>query len=162
MTDLGLQQALYEKLVEMTQSYVNDDLADWTTFKVYKQDKPYKIDDLIDEETSIAESDQENYIIIMIDDEDTVDNGEWVVQIYFLVSIGEYYEEHNGNIVILNMLNEIWRRLNEDWIIGEKYRPEKQAQKRLNHECYPNYYEGALVTYWRLPDTNTVYPEELI
>ena len=162
MTDLGLQAALYEEIRKMAKSYVNDELAGWVDFNVYKQDKPYKEDDFVNEETAIGGNPQENYIIVMVDDEDTNEAGEWIVQVYFIISIGEYYEEHSGNMVILDVMNEIWRKLNEKRIIGGKYLMETKAHKRINHECYPNYYEGALVTYWKLPATNTELIKDLV
>ena len=81
MTDLHLQDALIQELKELTASHslkkLNGEV--WENYHIYRQDKPYK-----DEEET---EEQADYIIVMIDDEDTDKDGRWIVTIHMIFSI---------------------------------------------------------------------------
>lgn len=156
MTDLELQQALVKELIYLTDHHSLKKLKgeDWKDFNIYIQDKPYK-----DDEDDDA---QEDYLIVMIDDEDTDSNGDWIVQMHIIISICLYEEAHQGNIILANMMNVIDLHLRKKGIIGGKYQMEKEAHKRFNHECYPNYYECDYITSWKIPAPRAEFIEEFI
>lgn len=156
MTDLELQQAIAKELVYLTDHHSLKKLngEDWKDYHIYIQDKPYK-----DDEDDDA---QEDYIIVMIDDEDTNENGDWIVQIHIIISICLYEESHQGNIILANMMNVIDLHLSKVSIINGKYEMEKEKHKRFNHECYPNYYECDYITTWKLPAPRAEFIEGFI
>jgi hypothetical protein len=156
MTDLDLQGALIREIEELaaTQSLKKADGEVWKDYHIYRQDKPYK-DDTEDE-------DQEDYIIVMIDDEDTDAEGNWVVQIQILFSIMLYEEAHQGNLILANWMNQLDQWLCKKHIIDERYEMTGTRSKRFNHECYPNYYECAYISAWKLPPVHQEYAEDLI
>lgn len=155
-TDLGLQEALIREIEELADKQslkkLNDEV--WTDYKVYRQDKPYKDDE--------QDSEQEDYIIVMIDDEDTDKEGQWIVTIHILISIVLYEEQHQGNLILANLMNQIDMHLRKKGVIAGKFEMEKEAHKRFNHECYPNYYECDLITKWKLPEINQEWIERFI
>lgn len=145
MTDLRLQQeiinAIKELLARQELKKLNGEV--WTDLNIYCQDKPYKDDECLE--------DQENYIIVMLDEEDTDSDGCWIVTVHIDISIALYEEQHQGNLIIANLMNQIDMHLRKKGLIGEMFEMETEAHKRFNHECYPNYYEGDLITKWKLP-----------
>lgn len=102
---------------------------------------------------------QEDYIIVLIDDEDMGEDGQWTVQIDIIVSM--YCEDplQQGNMVIQNVLNRIWMNFAKKAFIDNRYEMLKKAAKRFNQEAITNFYEGLLVTRWKLP---RVFPEEAV
>lgn len=151
MTDLDLQKAIVDEVKEMIVSHhlqmcgEYDEIKDFT---VYTQEKPYKNDYDIDEE------EQENYIIVMLDDEDINENQDyWTVQVHIIISINLYEKQHQGNLIIADIMNNIHMWLTRKKSIGyqNQYKIEHRAHKRFNQECYPEYCEGDLITFWHLP-----------
>lgn len=159
MTDLDLQNALIRELEELVdhQSLKKLDGEVWKDFNIYRQDKPYKND-----EADEADADQEDYIIVMLGDEDTDQDGRWIVDIHILISIMLLEEEHQGNLILATLMNQIDLHLSKKGIIAGCYEMEPEKHKRFNHECYPNYYECDLITKWKLPAANMEGIEELI
>lgn len=145
MTDLELQDAIICEIKELAkrQSLKKMNGEVWKDFNIYKQEKPYK-DDEDDEE-------QEDYIIVLINDEDTDEDGNWIVEIQFIISIILYEEAHQGNLILANLMNQLDMHFRKKGIIAGKYEMEAEAHKRFNHECPPTYYESALVTKWKIP-----------
>ena len=123
---------------------LNDEV--WEDYHIYRQDKPYK-DDMDD-------TDQEDYIIVMIDDEDTDEDGRWVVTVHMIFSIMLYDEENQGNLILASLMNQVDLHLCKKGVIAGKYEMEKERHKRFNQECYPNYYECDYITKWKLPEMN--------
>lgn len=156
MTDLDLQDVLIREIKELTdsQSLKKLDGEVWKDYKVYRQDKPYK-----DDETDEG---QEDYIIVMLDDEDTDSDGRWVVTVHILFSIMLFEEEHQGNLILANWMNQLDLHLCKKGVIGGRYEMEKERHKRFNNECYPNYYECDYITKWKLPEMNQEGIEELL
>lgn len=148
MTDLHLQDVLIQELKELTASHslkkLNNEI--WEDYHIYRQDKPYK-DDMDD-------SEQEDYIIVMLDDEDTDEDGRWVVTVHMIFSIALYDEENQGNLILASLMNQVDLYLCKKGIIAGKYEMEKERHKRFNQECYPNYYECDYITKWKLPELN--------
>lgn len=146
MTDLKLQEEIMGEIRALldSQSLKKLDGSARKDFNVYRQDKPYK-DDEEDEE-------QEDYIIVMLDDEDMGDDNQWKVNVHILISIYLYDEEHQGNVILANLMNQIFMHFQKKGIIGGMFEMEHEAHKRFNQECYPNYYECDLITVWKLPE----------
>ena len=140
MTDLELQDALIEELKKMDLKKIEND--EWKDYRIHKQDEPYKED----------EEEDGDYIIVMIDDEDTAEDGRWVVSIQMILQIVDFDEKHDGNIILANIMNQIDLHLRKKGIIAKKYQMEKEAHKRFNHECPPSYYQSAYITKWKMPD----------
>lgn len=145
MTDLDLQNAIIREIEELTekQSLKKLDGEAWKDYNIYKQEKPYKDDE--------ADMDQEDYIIVMLDDEDTNADGEWVVNVHILLSIMLFEEQHQGNLILANLMNQLDLHFSKKKVIAGKYEMEVQRHKRFNNECYPNYYECDYITRWKLP-----------
>lgn len=156
MTDLDLQDALIKEIKEVMedQSLKKVDGEEWKDYNIYRQDKPYK-----DEE---CEADQEDYIIVMLDDEDTDSDGRWIVTVQILFSIMMFDEQHQGNLILANWMNQLDLHLCKKGVIAGKYEMEKERHKRFNQECYPNYYESAYITKWKLPAVNQEGIDELV
>ena len=160
MTDLDLQKAIVaelERLIKKNSIKVPpaDGETNWVPINVYRQEKPWKSDE--------DSEDQENYILVMIDDEDQNDDGEWVVTIHCLFSIHFEDMEHQGNLVLADIMNQVYEDLRKKTILEGKYELQMNgAHKRFNQECYPNYYESDLITQWKLPETLTEGVNELV
>lgn len=156
MTDLDLQEVIIRELKDMCkeQSLMKMEGEVWKDYNIYRQDKPYKDDD--------DDGAQEDYIIVLIDDEDTDDDGNWIVSIQILFSIILYDEEHQGNLILANLMNQVYSRFKRMGILGGKYVMENEAHKRFNHECPPVYYESALITKWKLPEEHQEGLDQLL
>ena len=156
MTDLELQDSLVREIEEMTRRHSLKKLngETWEDYKIYRQEKPYKDDEF--------EDDQEDYIIVLINDEDTDGEGNWIVEIQFIISIVLYEEAHQGNLILANLMNQIEMHLRKKGIIAEKYEIEDEMHKRFNQECPPTYYECALITKWKIPTVQMEGLEGLI
>lgn len=164
MTDLELQQALYEMTCQYlkdqghafpfstTETVTNEETGEdkeettheWKPFNVYKQDKPFKTDENDDEE--------EKYILIIINDEDgEAKTEDWTIEIQFIIGIELYEDDHQGNLIIANMMNKLWHFFRTHKVDGADLDRHDKA-KRFNQENYPNFYEGALITKWHIRD----------
>ena len=156
MTDLDLQNALMKELEELAehQSLKKLDGEVWKDFRIYRQDKPYKDDE--------QDSDQEDYIIVMLDDEDTDQDGRWIVNVHMLISVMLFEEEHQGNLILAALMNQIDLHFSKKGIIAGRYEMEREKHKRFNNDCYPNYYECDYITRWKLPEANMEGIEEYI
>lgn len=147
MTDLELQHALVE---ELRQHLLQDGIMmirgrEFKDMNVYAQELPIREDGEED-----PEGDQQwNYILVVLDDEDIVE-GEWRVMVHFSVGIEDMDPMCQGHTNVAYLLNEIYQHLVKKGIIGGRFRIEEEAHKRFNQDlCYP-YYEGDLITFWRL------------
>lgn len=154
MTDLDLQDALIRELrgLAESQSLKKLDGEVWKDYNIYRQDKPYKDDE--------EDAEQEDYIIVMLDDEDTDSDGSWIVTVHILISIMLFEEEHQGNLILANLMNQIDRHLCKKGLIADRYEMDEERHKRFNHECYPNYYECDYITKWRLPEISQEWIED--
>ncbi len=156
MTDLALQEAIIQEIKEFTERQSLKKLEDeeWTDYNIYRQDKPYKDDGFDD--------DQEDYIIILIDDEDTDPEGNWIVTVQIIISIMLYEEQHQGNLILANLMNQMDMHFRKKGVINGQYEMEMERHKRFNHACPPNCYECAYITKWKLPDIQQEGLEELL
>ena len=156
MTDLALQDAVIEEIKALMERQslrkLNGDV--WKDYSIYRQDKPYKDDE--------NDDDQEDYIIVMLDDEDLGADNRWKVDVHIIISICLYEEQHQGNLILANLMNQIYMHLARKGVIGNMFEMEAEAHKRFNHECYPNYYECDLITVWRLPELERAAEEDFI
>lgn len=90
-----------------------------------------------------------NYIVVMAGDEEA-DEEEWNVEIHFSINIEDRDRSCNGNINVLNLMNEIYMHFIKKGIIDGYARMETKAYKALNMESPYPYYEGDLITNWKL------------
>lgn len=176
MTDLDLQKCIVgeiEGLIKDKCLQVAEDYDRIEDFKVYVQDKPYKSDYVSfedpfageepDKDIMVGSGDQENYIIVVLDDEDLEEGSDdWTVLVHIIVSIKLYERLHQGNLIIADIMNNIYMHLKKKYIIGERYTIEPKAKKRFNLECYPEYAEGDLLTWWKIKDIYTEGLEDFI
>jgi len=133
---------------EIEEPYVKGD-AIWKNWNVYRQEKPYKTDENDDE--------LENYVIVIINDEDLDSEGYWTVEMQFIVSIELDEDDRQGHIIIASFMNELWKHFKTHNIAeGEAELVPKSAKKRWNQESYPNYYEAALICDWKFKDAEYV------
>ena len=157
MTDLDLQKALADELKAMCREeilkmpqYDHDGNVEtfksWKEYNIYVNDKPYKDEELPDV--------QEDYIIVVIGDEDTDNEGNWIVEMHIVVSICLFENEHQGNLIIANLMNQIDYRFRTKGIIAGKYEKEPETYKRFNDDCWENYYEADYISKWKLPAIN--------
>lgn len=91
-----------------------------------------------------------NYIVVMCGDEEA-DDEEWNVEIHFSINIEDRDKSRNGNINVMNLMNEIYMHFIKKGIIDGYARMETKAYKFLNMEAPYPYYEGDLITNWKLP-----------
>ena len=153
MTDIELQKALAQELKQMKLKRLDGTL--WKNFHVYKQGKPYK-DDLDTDE-------QDDYITVVIADEDTDKDGNMIVEIQMILSIYLYDDKNQtGELMLANFMNQIDYYLRGKRIIDGKYEMEREVHKRFNPDCYPNFYESAYITKWKLPEIDMRGIGELI
>lgn len=150
MTDLDLQKELAN---ELRDHLLDDGIMmvrgkEFKDINVFKQDLPIKSDGDEDEDDDKIW----NYIIVMIGDEDVVD-GEWKVEIHFLIGIEDKDLQCQGNMNIAYIMNEIYMHLRKETFTGNRkeYEMEEEAHKRFNLNADYPYYEGDLITYWKLP-----------
>jgi hypothetical protein len=156
MTDLKLQEAIISELEELTarQSLKKLDGEAWKDYNIYAQDIPLKDDD--------SDEAQEDYILVLLDDEDTDDDGRWIVQVHILISIMLYEEEHQGNLILANLMNQIDLHFCKKGVISGRYEMEVERHKRFNQECPPNYYECDYISKWKLPEANMEGIDDLL
>jgi len=155
MTDIELQKDIVKDL----RGFLKKDgimmpLGDaFGDIKVYQQDLPVKQD----------EDDEElrNYIIVIIAEEKS-DKKEWDVEIHFSINIEDRDKNRSGNINVLHLMNEIYTHFIKEGVVGRHCSMEEQAQKFLNLQAPYPYYEGDLVTNWKLPLPNQEGLEELV
>lgn len=156
MTDLDLQKAIVKEIEKLTQDQslkkLNDEV--WKDYNIYTQEKPYKDD--------FADDDQEDYVIVMLDDEDTDEDGNWIVNVHILLSIRLYEEQHQGNLILANLMNQLDLHFWSLRILDNRYEMQKQRHKRFNQECYPNYYECDYITRWKIPAAHQEGIDQLV
>lgn len=174
-TDIELQEAILKEIKKISVDWRKPGSNQWIDWKYYKQMKPQKLDAIlvddngnyvIDEEghpimipPEVRDEDQEDYIVVMIDDEDEKADGSWTVNIIIAVSIYIEDPDNQGMMVVQDILNRIWLHFAKKGIIAEKFEMESGAKKRFNLENIINFYEGVLMTKWKLP---MVFPEEVM
>ncbi|MFG6330037.1 MAG: hypothetical protein K1W06_11325 [Lachnospiraceae bacterium] len=144
MTDVALIRTIAAELREMLssgglQALYGEKFEDIT---VYEHDLP-----LVQDED---DEDLRNYIVVMCGDEES-DDEEWNVEIHFSVNIEDRDRERSGNVNVLNLMNEIYMHFTKKGIIDGYAKMETKAYKFLNMEAPYPYYEGDLITNWKLP-----------
>lgn len=162
MTDLDLQKALVAEIKSMRREEslgiprLNEEetFTAWDEYKVYAQDLPFK-DEEIPEERS-------NYILVVIDDEDTDSEGNWIVTVHFVISICIHEMENQGNLIVATLMNQLERRFDSKGIIAGLYTKEKEAHKRFNQDAWPDFFEGDYITKWKIPGVDVEEVKKLI
>jgi len=166
MTDIDLQTAIMNELKDMCRDeslmmpiYESDEdgparFDAWKEYNIYRQDKPYKNEELPEE--------QENYMLVTIGDEDTDEDGNWIVQIYIIIGISLYEESHQGNLILANLMNQIEYRFQTKGILVGQYQKEAKAHKRFSDQCEPDFYECNYITYWKIPQVIQEGLEEML
>lgn len=155
MTDLELQQNIVDDLtVFLEKDGIMMPMGkEFEKLRVYRQDLPLKGDE--------DEYEQKNYIVVMLG-EQKADEECWTTEIHFSICIEDRDSDRSGNINILYLMNEIYLHFIKKGIVGKHCRMEKEAHKVLNFEAMYPYYEGDLVTYWKLPLPNEEGLEEFL
>lgn len=143
MTDVMLVGTIVAQLNEMLSSGGLQALygSTFEDITVYGHDIP-----LVQDED---DEDLRNYIVVLIGDEEA-DEEEWNVEIHFSINIEDRDKARTGSINILNLMNEIYMYFIKKGIIDGYARMEKKAYKALNMEAPYPYYEGDLITNWKL------------
>lgn len=130
--------------METESPYIEGDLI-WKNWNVYRQEKPYK--------TDTNDSELENYVIVIINDEDMDSEGNWIVEMQFIVAIELDEDDRQGHIILASFMNELWQHLKKyDVAEGQAELVPKSGKKRWNQESYPNFYEAALICDWKFKD----------
>ncbi len=144
MTDVMLVETIVAELREMLSSDGLQALygEKFENITVYEHDLP-----LVQDED---DEDLRNYIVVMCGDEES-DDEEWNVEIHFSINIEDRDKVRNGNTNVLNLMNEIYMYFTKKGIIDGYARMETKAYKALNMEAPYPYYEGDLITNWKLP-----------
>lgn len=155
MTDIQLQEDIVEELKEFLRSHgiMMPWKSEFSELNVYRQQLPLK-----DEEDDRLQS---NYIVVIIG-EQNADEEQWDVEIHFSICIEDRDADRGGDINVLYLMNEIYMFFIGKGIIGGHVKMEKKAHKRLNAEPLFPYYEGDLITHWKLPLPNEMGLEGLI
>lgn len=155
MTDISLQQDIIAELKSFLQNHGIMMLwkQEFSELSVYRQELPLK-----DEEDDKMQC---NYILVMIGDQDA-DEEQWDTEIHFSICIEDRDEDRSGDINVLYLMNEIYNHFIQKGIVGKDGKMEKKAHKRLNTQALFPYYEGDLITHWKLPLPKEVGLEELI
>lgn len=155
MTDIELQKDI---VVDLRKFLKDDGIMmplgmDFSKIKIYPQDLPLKGD----------EDDEElrNYIVVMIGEQES-NREEWNVEMHFSICIEDRSRNRSGNLNILYLMNEIYTHFIKEGIVGKHCSMENEAKKILNLEAPFPYYEGDLITNWKLPLPNQEGLEEFV
>lgn len=155
MTDIELQKDIVNDLRNFfeTDGIMMPLGKEFSELKVYPQDLPLKED----------EDDEElrNYIVVMIGEQES-NREEWNVEMHFSICIEDKSHKRSGNLNILYLMNEIYTHFIKEGIVGKHCSMENEAKKILNLEAPFPYYEGDLITNWKLPLPNQEGLEELV
>lgn len=147
MTDLELQEAVIREIQNLLdkQSLRKPNGEVWKDFNIYRQAKPYKND--FDDER------QEDYIIVMLDDEDMEENGDgsWIVMLHIGICITYESDDGQGDVVLANLMNQIDLHLRKLGYIDQKYELLREAHKRFDPDSGPNYFQCDYISKWKLP-----------
>ena len=101
MTDLDLQKKLvgYTKKILEEQSLMRlDEQGLWQSFNVYANEVPVK--------TDYNDPYEQNYIIVLIGDEDEIDD-KWRVEIQFIIGYADEDDNRQGHVITATLMNEI-------------------------------------------------------
>lgn len=155
MTDIELQKDIVKDLRKFLKrnGIMMPRGFDFSALNVYEQNLPRKQDEDGEE--------LRNYIVVMIAEEKSNDI-EWNVEIHFSINIEDKDRDCSGDINILYMMNEIYTHFIKEGIVGKHCNMEKEAHKILNLEAPFPYYEGDLITNWKLPLPNQEGLEDLV
>lgn len=154
MTDLDLQRMLVDRTKEIleTQSLKRlDEKQLWQSFNVYANEVPVK-----DDYNDIYE---QNYIIVLLGDEDEIE-GQWRVEIQFIIGYADEDDERQGHVVTATLMNDILMWLKKH--PSMEYPLRSGSHKRFADQHNEGFYEAALITYWDLPQINEEISRDLI
>ena len=103
MTDLDLQ----EKLVERTKFVLEDQSIKhldeeqlWQSFNVYANEVPVK--------TDYNDPYEENYIIVLLGDEDEQSDGGWRVEVQYIIGYADTDDNRQGHVVTATLMNVLF------------------------------------------------------
>lgn len=144
MTDLILVEDIAKELKDYLKFHGIQALygMDFADLDVYTHDLPIVADE--------DDYDQKNYILILIGKE-VSDGACWDVEVHFSINIEDRDRDRSGNVNILYLMNEIYLFFIKKGIVGRHTKMEKEAYKELNEYARFPFYEGDLVTHWKLP-----------
>ncbi len=147
MTDLELQDAVIKEIGKLLehQSLKKPNGQAWKNLSIYRQEKPYK-DDINDEL-------QEDYILVVLGDEDIEENGDgcWMVTLHTVICLSNEDPENQENIALASLMNQIDLHFRKLGYIDQKYEMQKEAHKWFDNEHEAEYVQCDYVTKWKLP-----------
>ncbi len=163
MTDLALQDALAKSLEAVLRDAGRKmpwgkELRD---IHVFAQQLPVKSPGEFQDEDGDYGG-QWNYVCIVLAEEKLKD-GEWQVEVHFSIGIKDADKECQGHRHVGNLMNEIFLHFAKAGFLEGRYiMDEETAYKKYDMEGEYPYYQGDLVTFWRLPAAQVEGMEGLI
>ena len=155
MTDLDLQTVLVERtksvLEEMSLKRLDEEQL-WQSFNVYANEVPVK-----DDYNDIYE---QNYIIVLLGDEDEQDGGGWRVEIQHIIGYADEDDARQGHVVTATLMNNIMMDLKKH--PDMMYSLRDDSHKRFADQHNEGFYEAALITFWDLQPIHEEIARELI
>jgi hypothetical protein len=163
MTDIGLQDALAEKLRNFLTE--NHEKSKWGEHyvlpNVFTQTLPMKSNEGVEDEDAET-NDQWNYVCVVLGPEFLRDD-KWVVEIHFSIGVKDWDEERQGHRSVCHLMTAIYKHFKEMGLIDHRYTMlTQEAYKNLNSEIEAPYYAGDLVTYWEIDAPERIDLEEFI
>ncbi|MCI8337946.1 MAG: hypothetical protein HFH62_04560 [Lachnospiraceae bacterium] len=162
MTDLSLQDALANSL----KAFFRDTgrKIPWgealREIHVFTQQLPIKSEGYRDDDGD--EDDQWNYVCIVLSEEELKD-GEWQVEVHFAVGVKDLDKDCQGHRHAGNLMNEIFLHFVKAGFLEDRYIMDSEnAYKKYDLDGEYPYYQGDLITFWRVPEAQTEGLEGLI
>lgn len=145
MTDLDLQEKLIVRIKDIMEKYSlkRTDDEEWYDFNIYANELPVKTDYNDDEE--------QNYIVVIIGDEDERQDGSWDVEMQIIFGYADRDENRQAHVVLYTLMNNIFMDLKKHESIDERYELLTKSHKRYADQHREGFYESALIMTWTIP-----------
>ena len=145
MTDIDLQKKLVQRVKDVLEemSLKRTEGEEWYDFNVYANELPVK--------TDYNDEFEENYIVVIIGDEDEKENGSWNVEIQFIIGYHDEDENRQAHIVLYTLMNNIYMDLKEGLPVDNRYDLLNKSHKRFADQHREGFYESALIMTWNIP-----------
>lgn len=163
MTDLSLQNALAKSLKAFFHDNGRkmpwgDSLKD---IHVFTQQLPIKVPEC-DRDDDGDMGNQWNYVCIVLSEEE-LKGGEWQIEVHFAVGIKDLDKDCQGHRNVGNLMNEIFLHFAKTGFLAGRYIMDTEnAYKKYDLDGEYPYYQGDLITFWRIAAAQTEGLEGLI